>query len=408
MDRILIYLCALCLFIAPAKAVRLSIQKQFRPGLNSHYVRVGEVLDTKEQPEIVFLPGFGVGTFHYERNMDSIVKKLSEQGINGLCYSMDWLGQAKSWPTDEKSHTGIRYCATTWCEQLEWFLENELNGRPVYLAGNSLGGFMAVQLAARRPELVKGLILINATPIWSFQAPMTPVTRFAMRPFGWTAELPAPAPLRALGAGVFNMMRKEEVVQGMLSAVYADPSTIDTSLVEGIKEGASNPLGPDAFTSIMFAPKMTFSFEDQLLKIPPKLPCLLLYGAEDPWVVPFWGDRTYRRLAHRGGGPSTDYTTQYYLSPCGHCAHHEASSLVNQLVSDWVNLQEVGVEGGEGLMDSYEAVSEHSTKGTVIKADRTFGCYQRDLFAKVASLFDFSFRVGQRVDPVKSDVSISM
>jgi len=34
---------------------------------------------------------------------------------------------------------------------------------PVYMAGNSLGGYLAVMVASRRPELVKGLFLMNPT-----------------------------------------------------------------------------------------------------------------------------------------------------------------------------------------------------------------------------------------------------
>jgi len=34
--------------------------------------------------------------------------------------------------------------------------------RPAYIAGNSLGGFLAVNLASQHPELVKGLVLLNA------------------------------------------------------------------------------------------------------------------------------------------------------------------------------------------------------------------------------------------------------
>jgi pimeloyl-ACP methyl ester carboxylesterase len=34
---------------------------------------------------------------------------------------------------------------------------------PVYIAGNSLGGYLAVMVASRRPDLVKGLFLMNAT-----------------------------------------------------------------------------------------------------------------------------------------------------------------------------------------------------------------------------------------------------
>lgn len=42
------------------------------------------------------------------------------------------------------------------------FIERELPGRPVTLAGTSLGGWLAVRLALARPELVSRLLLLNA------------------------------------------------------------------------------------------------------------------------------------------------------------------------------------------------------------------------------------------------------
>lgn len=42
-------------------------------------------------------------------------------------------------------------------------------GEPVYLAGNSLGGFVGTNLAANHPRWVLGLALLNATPFWAFR-----------------------------------------------------------------------------------------------------------------------------------------------------------------------------------------------------------------------------------------------
>jgi pimeloyl-ACP methyl ester carboxylesterase len=52
--------------------------------------------------------------------------------------------------------------------QIHDFVE-QVVGRPAYLAGNSLGGYVAVQVAARHPSQVLGLLLLNSTPFWSFK-----------------------------------------------------------------------------------------------------------------------------------------------------------------------------------------------------------------------------------------------
>jgi pimeloyl-ACP methyl ester carboxylesterase len=315
--------------------------KEFRTGLINHSVRL-QNLDSKKFKSplnLVFLPGFGVGTFHYDRNMASIIEMMNLKGENVLCHSIDWLGQGKSWPTSFESTKGLQYSASTWCEQLQWFLETELNGEPAILIGNSLGGYMAVQLAAIRPDVVQGLVLINATPIWSFQPPLLSTIEninlwdkilHELRPFGWKADLPPPPLLRLLGGNLFETLKNKEIIKGMLQQVY-QLNNFDDNLIDSIQQAASHPSGPDAFTSIMFAPRMPYSFEEQLLKLDSKIPCLLLYGAEDPWVVPFWGDRTYRRLIKREHSNAEEIlrnTIQYYITPCGHCAHHEASAMV--------------------------------------------------------------------------------
>ena len=51
-------------------------------------------------------------------------------------------------------------------EQLQSFIEEHIH-EPCYIMGNSLGGYLAVSVAANYPHLCKGLILLNATPFWS-------------------------------------------------------------------------------------------------------------------------------------------------------------------------------------------------------------------------------------------------
>jgi pimeloyl-ACP methyl ester carboxylesterase len=93
----------------------------------------------------------------------------------------------------------------------------ESDGRgPVHLLGNSLGGAVAVVVAARRPDLVRTLTLVS------------PALPDLFRPGLARAEVAAvAAPL--LGpylSGRLARMSPEERVRGTLSLVYADPSTV--------------------------------------------------------------------------------------------------------------------------------------------------------------------------------------
>jgi pimeloyl-ACP methyl ester carboxylesterase len=78
-------------------------------------------------------------------------------------------------------------------ELIEPVLEKLQNGKPVYLAGHSLGGPLIVQLAADRPEFCHGLIMISASvdPAiekpekwrpWLFKTPLNFLVPGAFRP----------------------------------------------------------------------------------------------------------------------------------------------------------------------------------------------------------------------------------
>ncbi len=72
---------------------------------------------------------------------------------------VDWLGRGMSgWMANESD-----YSLPTYVEQMRQLIEH-LNVGPVYLLGSSLGGSVGIELAARHPELVRGLILNDIGP----------------------------------------------------------------------------------------------------------------------------------------------------------------------------------------------------------------------------------------------------
>jgi pimeloyl-ACP methyl ester carboxylesterase len=72
---------------------------------------------------------------------------------------MDWVGRGLSaWMADERDYS-LQTCA----EQLRQMIEH-LGVRPVTVLGSSLGGSVAVELAARHPKLVRRLILNDIGP----------------------------------------------------------------------------------------------------------------------------------------------------------------------------------------------------------------------------------------------------
>ena len=261
---------------------------------------------------VVFAPGFGAGSFQFEE----VASLVAARGH--AVYCMDWFGQGKSWP--DEARAGARFGIESWARQLTDFLASEELARhgAVFVAGNSVGGLTAAVAAARGEARVDGLVLLNPTPFWSFWGP-------GGSPF-WDGALPAPGPLRAFAAAWFDALRSPAVVRSLLSEVYATKDACDEALAAQICDAASHPVGPDAFASILFSGRSRLEFADALEALAGKrdLRLALVYGKEDPWIQPVWGQRAARRRARAGA--AFDYVE---CSPSGHCPHHETPRAVD-------------------------------------------------------------------------------
>lgn len=65
---------------------------QWKPKLNVHYEKAG--CENVGSPHVLFLPGFGVGSFHYE-------KQLNDLGRDFRVWALDFLGQGMSLPFED-------------------------------------------------------------------------------------------------------------------------------------------------------------------------------------------------------------------------------------------------------------------------------------------------------------------
>ncbi|KAG2483341.1 hypothetical protein HYH03_017789 [Edaphochlamys debaryana] len=285
--------------------------------------------------------GFGVAGWHFHRNWEDLER-------DHRCWAVDLLGQGRSWPQlPVPPNSGLFYSVETWTRQLEDFLE-QVVGEPAYVAGNSLGGYLAVMLAARRPDLVRGVVLLNATPFWAFRpARGTPGSEGAL----WRAldnavdgSVPVPEGLkRTIERYWWDTLRDPTTISSMLKLVYAAKAPPDPPLVARIVEATEHAGALDAFTSIVLSPKASTTFDELVDALgEARLPVLLLYGREDPWVRPIWGQRLKRRL------PAATYLE---LSPAGHCPHHETPAAVNRALRAWLAAQQDAAASSSGAVD---------------------------------------------------------
>ncbi|KAI3923457.1 hypothetical protein MKW92_028772 [Papaver armeniacum] len=263
---------------------------EWKPKLTVHYEKSG--MENVDAPALLLLPGFGVGSFHYE-------KQLKDLGRQYRVYALDFLGQGMSLPTEDPTPSAkggedtsaqekdspwaneLVYSMDLWKDQVTHFIEE-----PVYVVGNSLGGYVSLYFAACNPELVKGVTLLNATPFWA----------------------------------------DPRSIAEILKQVYADHSTDVDTVFSRIIKTTEHPAAAASLLQSCLLLKHKFHLTALSRCKLNDVPICLMYGKEDPWVMPIWGSQVKRKV------PEAPY---YQITPAGHCPHDEVPEVVNYLLRGW-------------------------------------------------------------------------
>lgn len=158
-----------------------------------------------------------------------IANVFEKENESRLVFAVDYLGQGKSWPVDcndgnSENEEGLVYSADMWLNQIIDFIQQvilpQCNGvSQVHIVGNSVGGYLGAVLAARRPDLVASLVLLNPTPVWGLNLPF------------WSGELPPPAIPRRIGRYLFDRIRDLNTIEKYLDNAYANRNAFDEELV---------------------------------------------------------------------------------------------------------------------------------------------------------------------------------
>ncbi|NDJ25391.1 alpha/beta fold hydrolase [Nostoc sp. B(2019)] len=287
-------------------------------GHNIYYVRAGE--RQSQHPPLLLVHGFGASTDHWRKN------------ITGLCqdfevFAIDLLGFGRS------AKPKLQYSGDLWRDQLNDFI-SEVIGQKAVLAGNSLGGYACLCVAAQHPDSVAGLVLLNSAGPFSESQPTS-------EPEALQSEIQAPKqpdPLqKLLGDSVkwilqqplaqfllFQYVRQRWVIRQTLEKVYLDKSAITDQLIEDIYRPAYDSGAMEVFVSVFSTPQG--EKVDVLLK---QLTCplLILWGEADPWMNARERSHKFRQYYPE--------LTEHFLT-AGHCPHDEVPDRVNPLLRDWV------------------------------------------------------------------------
>ncbi|AMW27699.1 MULTISPECIES: alpha/beta fold hydrolase [Oscillatoriales] len=278
-----------------------------------YYVRGGsageDVATTKvdQRPSLLLVHGFGASTDHWRKNIEGLSSEFD-------VWAIDLLGFGRSAKPDWE------YTGQLWRDQLHDFM-TEVIGRPTVLAGNSLGGYASLCVAADYPDGVAGLILLNsAGPFSDTQTKIEPPTwkqktSRMMRSLliqDWTTFL------------VFQWTRRRSVIRKTLQKVYLDQSAVTDRLVEEIYRPSCTPGAAKVFASV-FKSRQGDPVDVLLSRL--RCPLLMLWGEGDPWMNCRARSDRFREYYPQ--------LTEYFLN-AGHCPHDEIPEQVNNLIQNWV------------------------------------------------------------------------
>jgi len=297
--------------------------------LTVNYIAAGP----EEGPPILLIHGFGASGFHWRRN----VNPLAAAGYR--VYAIDLIGFGKS------SKPVIDYDSRLWREQCACFLREcascGAGGRRAIVAGNSIGGYAALSLAAEYPDLVRGVASLNGAGRFSpspeeAQAMKMEEERLAARGAvqiaidDTVASVLAAAQRAVAYVGLFVTKQPLRIKQVLQQVYPIRPEAADDELVASIvypaedAPGLAPPNGvPEVFYRIVSRNARGGAFPVDEIIGQLKVPLLLLWGEYDPWVTRAYGDAA-QAAAKRFG-----VDVRRVSVDAGHCPQDEAPEAVN-------------------------------------------------------------------------------
>jgi pimeloyl-ACP methyl ester carboxylesterase len=270
-------------------------------GHKIYYVQTLEKHNGK--PPLLLVHGFGASTDHWRKNIAELQEDFQ-------VWAIDLLGFGRS------AKPNLAYSGDLWRNQLYDFI-TEVIKQPTVLAGNSLGGYACLCVAAQHPESVVGLILVNSAGPFSDSQPsksVNPVQKFIRSILlqSWASYL------------LFQYVRQKSMIRKTLQKVYLDQSAVTNQLVEDIYRPSCDKGAAQVFASVFKTPQ---GEKVDVLLERMTCPLLMLWGEADPWMK-----TKERSIKFKQYYP---HLSEHYLN-AGHCPHDEVPQQVNDLIRSWI------------------------------------------------------------------------
>lgn len=270
-----------------------------------YFVKAG---NNPQRPPLLLVHGFGASTDHWRKN-------ISELSQDFEVYAIDLLGFGRS------QKPAWQYSGDLWRDQLHDFISAQIQ-RPTIIAGNSLGGYASLCVAADHPQSVAGVVLLNSAGPFTDTSPLgaqkvNPVQKAISKTLQGVLRQPWANQL------LFAFVRQKSRIRSTLQKVYLDQSAVTDQLVEEIYRPSCDEGAAQVFASVFSTPQG--KKVDQLLTSM-TCPLLVIWGEGDPWM-----NSRVRGAKFREFYPSL---TEHYIN-AGHCPHDECPEIVDGLIRDY-------------------------------------------------------------------------
>jgi len=270
-----------------------------------YFVKAGH---NSQRPPLLLVHGFGASTDHWRKNISELSQEFE-------VYAIDLLGFGRS------QKPAWEYSGNLWRDQLHDFITENIQ-RPTVIAGNSLGGYSSLCVAADYPQSVAGVVLLNSAGPFTDTNPLGAKKVNPMqKAIGQTMQ----GVLRQSWANqlLFAFVRQKSRIRSTLQKVYLDRSAVTEQLIEEIYRPYCDEGAAQVVASVFSNPQG--KKVDELLKAI-ACPLLMIWGEGDPWM-----NSRARGAKFRDFYPAL---TEHYIN-AGHCPHDESPEIVNGLIRDW-------------------------------------------------------------------------
>ncbi|WP_414618710.1 alpha/beta fold hydrolase [Calothrix sp. CCY 0018] len=257
---------------------------------------------------LMLLHGFGASIGHWRHNLEIL-------GDRHTVYALDMLGFGAS----EKAPAN--YSVDLWVEQAYDFWKTFIR-KPVILIGNSLGSLVSAAAAAKYPEMVSCVVMINL-PDPNLEKEAIPAFLY---PLVATIKGFVANPL--LIKSVFYLIRRPNILRRGATFAYGSPETVTEELLDILSKPTLDRGAANALTALVKSqnnPNYSPNVKKILSTI--TIPMLLIWGEKDK-IIPYALASEFVR--------HNENIQLLSLANIGHCPHDECPEQVNQAILDWI------------------------------------------------------------------------